>query len=191
MAGLIVTCARHFEPDACDEIEKILADLGDESAYARATSMSGIITVETSLDPENAINDVRALIDDEPWVVRYLMRLIPITKWIESKQDQIVSNVLKMSKSFTTIVTGPGQNLSASFLCRESNRQNFARSSYELARTGSCFVASLPLILYTRFTALFLNGLHPIPYTVSVGKIITPPEFIAAHAAFTPSVLQV
>ena len=29
-----------------------------------ATSMSGIITVETSLDPENAINDVRALIDD-------------------------------------------------------------------------------------------------------------------------------
>ena len=33
MAGLIVTCARHFEPDACDEIEKILADLGDESAY--------------------------------------------------------------------------------------------------------------------------------------------------------------
>ena len=77
MAGLIVTCARHFEPDACDEIEKILADLGDESAYARATSMSGIITVETSLDPENAINDVRALIDDEPWVVRYLMRLIP------------------------------------------------------------------------------------------------------------------
>ena len=98
MAGLIVTCARHFEPDACDEIEKILADLGDESAYAKATSMSGIITVETSLDPENAINDVRALIDDEPWVVRYLMRLIPITKWIESKQDQIVSNVLKMSK---------------------------------------------------------------------------------------------
>ena len=78
--------------------EKILADLGDESAYAKATSMSGIITVETSLDPENAINDVRALIDDEPWVVRYLMRLIPITKWIESKQDQIVSNVLKMSK---------------------------------------------------------------------------------------------
>ena len=50
MAGLIVTCARHFEPDACDEIEKILADLGDESAYAKATSMSGIITVETSLD---------------------------------------------------------------------------------------------------------------------------------------------
>ena len=48
MAGLIVTCARHFEPDACDEIEKILADLGDESAYAKATSMSGIITVETS-----------------------------------------------------------------------------------------------------------------------------------------------
>ena len=67
-------------------------------ATAKATSMSGIITVETSLDPENAINDVRALIDDEPWVVRYLMRLIPITKWIESKQDQIVSNVLKMSK---------------------------------------------------------------------------------------------
>ena len=57
MAGLIVTCARHFEPDACDEIEKILADLGDESAYAKATSMSGIITVETSLDPENAINE--------------------------------------------------------------------------------------------------------------------------------------
>ena len=68
MAGLIVTCARHFEPDACDEIEKILADLGDESAYAKATSMStsmsGIITVETSLDPENAINNLTPRLDD-------------------------------------------------------------------------------------------------------------------------------
>ncbi len=97
MAGLIVTCARHFEPDACGEIEKILTNLGDESAFAKATSMSGIITVETSLDPENTINDVRALIDDEPWAVRYLMRLIPIAQWIESKQDQIVSNVLELS----------------------------------------------------------------------------------------------
>ena len=58
MAGLIVTCARHFEPDACDEIEKILADLGDESAYAKATSMSGIITVETSCD--GSLEDVLA-----------------------------------------------------------------------------------------------------------------------------------
>ena len=56
------------------------------------------ITQSMEKTHENAINDVRALIDDEPWVVRYLMRLIPITKWIESKQDQIVSNVLKMSK---------------------------------------------------------------------------------------------
>ncbi len=97
MAGLIVTCARHFEPDACGEIEKILTNLGDESAFAKATSMSGIITVETSLDPENAINDIRALIDDEPWAVRYLMRLIPIAQWIESKHDQIVSNILELS----------------------------------------------------------------------------------------------
>ena len=101
MAGLIVTCARHFEPDACDEIEKILADLGDESAYAKATSMSGIITVETSLDPENAINDVRALIDDEPWVVRYLMRLIPITKnGLYQIQNSVCRFISKICKNF-------------------------------------------------------------------------------------------
>ena len=99
MGGLIVTCARHFEPDACGEIENILADLGDECSSARATSMSGIITVETELDPENVVNRVQKIVDDEPWAVRYVMRLIPIMEWIESKQDQIVSDVLKMSKN--------------------------------------------------------------------------------------------
>ncbi|MDI1494992.1 MAG: RNA methyltransferase [Cenarchaeum symbiont of Oopsacas minuta] len=98
MGGLIVTCARHFEPDACDEIEKTLEQMGDKSAIAHTTSMSGIITVDTELDPQKIVENMRDLIDDEPWLVRYVMRVIPILQWIESNKDEIVSKVLQMSE---------------------------------------------------------------------------------------------
>ena len=40
---------------------------------------------------------------------------------------------------------------------------------------GMGFEESLDLILYIFFIDSLLYGLHPIPYTVSVGKMATPP----------------
>ena len=51
MMNLIITCARHLEGDTEDELVDILEELGDSNVKIAVSNMSGIITVETKLDP--------------------------------------------------------------------------------------------------------------------------------------------
>ena len=51
MMNLIVTCARHFESDAEEEIIDILDQFGDSEVKVSISNMSGILTAETKIDP--------------------------------------------------------------------------------------------------------------------------------------------
>ena len=53
------------------------------------TSMSGILTAETKLDPIEVVRKIKAMLLDEPWSVRYCKRIIPIQKVTESKIEDI------------------------------------------------------------------------------------------------------
>ena len=87
--NLIITCARHLEPETQEEITRILEDFGDSEPKITISSMSGILTAETNLDPVMVVNKIRELILDEPWSIRYCLRIIPIQKVIETKIEEI------------------------------------------------------------------------------------------------------
>ena len=76
--NLIITCARHMEPEASEEICAILEKMGDPKASATITDMPGILTVQTMLDPFVIIRETHQKICDEPWHIRYCLRMIPI-----------------------------------------------------------------------------------------------------------------
>jgi tRNA acetyltransferase TAN1 len=76
--NLIVTCARHFEEETKEEIKNILNELGDSAPDIQITEVSGILIVQTSLDASQIIKKIRTKLEDEPWSIRYTMRLIPI-----------------------------------------------------------------------------------------------------------------
>ena len=76
--NLIITCPRHFEENAEEEIKRILIDLGDSEPQITKTILPGIITGVTSLDPIDTIAKIREKIIDEPWSIRYCLRIIPI-----------------------------------------------------------------------------------------------------------------
>jgi len=87
--NLIITCARHLEPETKEEITRILGELGDSEPKITITSMSGILTAETKLDPVKVVKKILELILDEPWVVRYCLRIIPIHRVTETKIEEI------------------------------------------------------------------------------------------------------
>lgn len=91
--NLIITCARHLEPETEEELLDILEEFGDLEAKISITNMSGILTAKTKLDPIEVVIKIRDMLLDEPWSIRYCLRIIPIQKFIESKIDQIEKTI--------------------------------------------------------------------------------------------------
>ena len=96
--NLIVTCPRHYEPDAGNEIKYILDTLGDSDSCIQITKLSGILTVDTSLDPVYVVKQIRDMLADQPWCIRYCLRIIPIQKTVDTTLDAIMKAVSEMSK---------------------------------------------------------------------------------------------
>ena len=98
MMNLIVTCARHLEGDTEDELIDILEELGDSDVKITVSSMSGIITVETKLDPIEVVRKMKEMLLDEPWSIRYCLRVIPVQKVVETNIDEIEKVISNMSE---------------------------------------------------------------------------------------------
>jgi tRNA acetyltransferase TAN1 len=97
MMNLIVTCARHLEGDTEDELIDILGELGDSDVKISVSSMSGIITAETKLDPIQVVRKMKEMLLDEPWSIRYCLRVIPIETVIETGIEEIEKTISSMS----------------------------------------------------------------------------------------------
>ena len=96
--NMIITCARHLEPETEEELCDILEEFGDSDVKVTITEMSGILTAETKLDPVEVVRKIKEMVLDEPWSVRYCLRIIPIQKVIETKIEEIEKTVSEMSE---------------------------------------------------------------------------------------------
>ena len=96
MMNLIITCARHLEEETEDELRDILNELGDSEIEVSISDMSGILTAQTKLDPIEVVKKMKEILLDQPWSIRYCLRIIPIQKVIETKIEVIemaISNI--------------------------------------------------------------------------------------------------
>ncbi len=95
--NLIITCARHLEPETEQELRSILEELGDSKPTINITKMSGILTANTIMEPTEVVKKIRNMIIDEPWSIRYCLRIIPIQKIIETEIEIIEKQIADMS----------------------------------------------------------------------------------------------
>ena len=95
--NLIITCARHLEPETQSEFTRILKEMGDSEPIVVPTSMSGIITAQTKLDPTQIVNDLREQVLDEPWSLRYCLRVIPVQKETQTQIEKIEEGIEDLS----------------------------------------------------------------------------------------------
>ena len=93
--NLIITCPRHFEEEAGEEIKRILFEFGDEEPKIIISNMPGILTCMTSLNPIEVIEKIREKILDEPWSIRYCLRLIPVQGVCKTNIKEIEAEILK------------------------------------------------------------------------------------------------
>ena len=95
--NLIITCARHRESDTEDELRGFFEEFGDSEPEITITNMSGILVAETKLDPVSMVRKIKERFLDEPWSVRYCLRIIPIQKEAEPEIQEIVEKVSELS----------------------------------------------------------------------------------------------
>lgn len=76
--NLLVTTSRYREDDAFDEILQLLDVFGDNDPSIEVSSVSGIILVDTRLDPFQFVENCKEMVRNEPWKFRYVLRVIPL-----------------------------------------------------------------------------------------------------------------
>ncbi len=94
-----MTCPRHFEHDTLEEIESIFEKNGLERPEVSITDMPGILAVRTGHDPVEIARRVSEMVEDEPWLIRYSQRIIPIHKTSASQTGEIVASVGKIKSA--------------------------------------------------------------------------------------------
>ena len=94
--NLLVTCARNLETETKNEIEKILGEVSDQEPKILNVGMRGILMVNTNVEPSKIIDWVKDKVVEEPWLIRYCLRIIPIQSITETEMNKIVENVIKL-----------------------------------------------------------------------------------------------
>ncbi len=117
--NLIVTCARNLEGEAEEEIMDILDELGDPDVKISVSNMSGIITIQTKLDPIEVVRKMKEILLDEPWSIRYCLRIIPIQKIVETNLEKIeecissISDKIEDNESYRILIEKRNSDISS------------------------------------------------------------------------------
>ena len=94
--NLLVTCARNLETETKNEIGKILGEVGDQEPEILNVGMRGILMVNTNIESSRIIDWVKDKVVEEPWFIRYCLRIIPIQSITETEMNKITENVIKL-----------------------------------------------------------------------------------------------
>jgi tRNA acetyltransferase TAN1 len=95
--NLIASTFKHREEDAQDELLDALEMLGDYESESQTTDISGIILGYTKLDPFQIVKSLRELVKNEPWQIRYVLRLLPIELVVYTEPESIKNAAKKLA----------------------------------------------------------------------------------------------
>ena len=94
--NLLVTCARNLEIETKNEIGKILDEIDGQESEVLNVGMRGILMVNTNIEPSKIIDWVKDKVVEEPWLIRYCLRMIPIQSVTETDMSKITKDVIKL-----------------------------------------------------------------------------------------------
>ena len=97
--NLLITCGRNLESETENEIGKILTESGDQKPEIYKSDMRGILFVNTNIETSKIIDYVKRKIKDEPWSVRYCLRIIPIQLECDTEIEKIKQNIQRLKKT--------------------------------------------------------------------------------------------
>lgn len=78
------------------EIQHILGSFGDENARVERTVAKGVIRVKTCLDEREVTGRLRTLFLEEPLILQYTLKWVPVDLWTLSNMDSMKEGVQKL-----------------------------------------------------------------------------------------------
>ncbi len=123
--NLLVTCARNLETETKNEIGKILGEIGDQEPEILNVGMRGILMVNTNIESSKIITWVKDKVVEEPWFIRYCLRMIPIQTITETEMSKItenvteLKNVIKQNDSYRITIEKRNTNMSSTEIITE------------------------------------------------------------------------
>ncbi len=94
--NMLLTTYRRGERDAKDEMAMLMHELfrdngGEKHSLIDVwyTEVSGLLMCRSSVDPFKVIRTLRSKVMEEPWRVRYILRLIPIERVVNTCIEEI------------------------------------------------------------------------------------------------------
>ncbi len=95
--NLLVTTSRGNEKYARSELRFLFEKMGETSPEIERTSISGLIAAKTSMDPFIAVRQLRTILVQSPYEFRFILRIIPIEKVVQTNLDLIQQTVAELS----------------------------------------------------------------------------------------------
>ena len=127
--NLIASTYRHREEDAQNELHGILELFGDPKPGSDITELVGILVGRTVLEPFEVVKRIKELVRNEPWRVRYILRLLPIELAItEDGLDSITNAAKRLTSKIKKLET---------FRITVERRNTLLRSSEIIANVAS------------------------------------------------------
>ena len=95
--NLLATTYRRTEGHARSELRFLLEQIGDQTSIIDRTGISGLIVAKTILDPFQAIAKFREILKERPYEFRYLLRVIPVERVVQTDLNTVQSAVRELS----------------------------------------------------------------------------------------------
>jgi tRNA acetyltransferase TAN1 len=96
--NLIVTSGKGLEAKASAEFKEIALLSGSRKVTIERSSYDGVMEVDVE-DPQAVLKFLSDFVRSEPFKVRYMMRVIPVDKVVDTTMDDIKRAVRELSKA--------------------------------------------------------------------------------------------
>ena len=112
--NLVVTSAKGLEARASAEFKEIALLSGIRKFTIERSAYDGVIEVEAE-NPKELLSFIANFVRSEPFKVRYIMRILPVDKVIDTKLEEVVKGVKDLSSRI-----GPSETFRITIETRDS-----------------------------------------------------------------------
>ena len=95
--NLIITTFRNREIEAATEFIQLVEYVTGQRPKIKGTHIKGLLIAGVEIDPIKIIDVFKDLLLAEPWLFRYILRVIPIDLTCDTNLAEITSNAFKLS----------------------------------------------------------------------------------------------
>jgi tRNA acetyltransferase TAN1 len=79
------------------ELAFLLKESGDPEAKVDKAGIRGLVVAKTALDPVEAVEKFRAIMQERPYEFRYSLRIIPIQKVVHTDLEEIKNAAVELT----------------------------------------------------------------------------------------------